>query len=340
MKAPYFVDWGITNVCDLKCIYCGFKFKKKSVSTDTAIRIVKEIADLNPKWLIIEGGEPFLRLDFMQILQNLAEYRIDTNVLTSGMFLDEKNIANIRKIGAKLMLSFDGGTKSTYESIKRGASFDKAVDAIKKCIAHDILESVNYTLLKANYLEIPVFLKLMADLEVPKVIFIPLKPPSNIYREQALSAAEYENAIKLVCEHTTDKYDIFFDEPFFYAMLDLLGKDMIQRTQSRIYAPEDGCIFGKYMFIRHDGSVRPCMFSPIEHGDVHNQSIVQIWNDMMDDDLIKKIHKPVRTGFCENCAYLKVCKGCRVRSFFYTNNWFGSDPACPVHTKKSDVKCE
>ncbi|MFC1979889.1 hypothetical protein ACFLVS_03385 [Chloroflexota bacterium] len=58
IQSPHLVDWAITDKCDLDCRHCR-GFSGKEISTDRARKLIDEIAELEPGWVIVEGESRF-----------------------------------------------------------------------------------------------------------------------------------------------------------------------------------------------------------------------------------------------------------------------------------------
>jgi len=54
-QPPYLVDREITAKCNLRCRHCR-GFPEGELSTERAKKLKAEIAELEPSWVIIEGG--------------------------------------------------------------------------------------------------------------------------------------------------------------------------------------------------------------------------------------------------------------------------------------------
>ena len=231
------------------------------------------------------------------------------------------------------MISIDGATKETYESIRRGAKFEKVVEMAKKAVDAGLLEAINFTLMKDNYREIPGIMTLAASIGLKRVTFIGLKSCES-YENKLLSAQEYAEAIKLACDGAVKTgVEFYFDEPFFWPVV----KEQKLRVRpptanTGILSQEtNACICGEYLFIEPNGDVKPCSFAPMVLGNVKVKSLVTIWQENMASPLMGKIRShTTRTGYCKTCKYLVDCKGCRSRTFVLTGDWFASDPVCPI----------
>ena len=329
---PHFVDWAITGKCNLSCRHCR-GVPEGELSTERAISLITEIAELKPGWVFVEGGEPFLREDLFDLLALMQQKQLKVHLSTNGTLLTPRILTALKQLGVRVMISIDGTTKATYESIRDGASFEKVVEQARNCAQEGILEAIDFTLLKRNYTEIPAIFELAASVGAPKITLIGLKPCRD-YSEELLSPQEYREAVKLACQAAQETgIEFFFDEPFFWATVKELGLTAHLPVASAgiVISSTSACALGEYLFIESNGEVRPCSFAPLVLGNVNEKSLGEIWHEMLVSPLLRQIKDPhTRTGYCLNCQYLADCKGCRSRTFDLTGDWFTSDPVCPL----------
>ena len=332
---PYFVDWAITTKCNLSCRHCR-GFPEGELSTERAKKLIAEIAELKPNWLIVEGGEPLLREDLFELLGLMQQRQLEVHLITNGMLLTPEIVATLKQLGVRVMISIDGATQATYETIRNGASFERVVQSARYCVKQGLLEAINTVILKTNYTEIPGIFKLAASIGASMVTFIGLKPCQN-YTEELLSPEEYGEAIELACRAAQETgVQFFFDEPFFWATVRERGLfAQMPTTGDGILVPSTtACIIGEYLFIETNGEVRPCSFARLTLGNVNEKPLGEIWHEVLSSPLLRQIKdSKTRTGHCQSCPYLEDCKGCRARTFVLTGDWFASDPVCPLSLK-------
>ena len=335
VQSPHLIDWAVTRKCNLSCRHCC-GMTARGLSTAEVKRRVAEIAELEPGWVIVEGGEPLLREDLFELLELMEQKQLDVHLITNGMLLTPEMLSTFKQLGVKMMVSIDGATAGTFEGIRTGASFETVVQSARDCAREGLLEAINTTISRTNYAEIPGILELAGSIGVEKVTFIGLKPCQD-YSAQFLPPQEYGAAIELVCQAAAQTgLDFFFDEPFFWAMVRERGLVAPRPAMSSgiLVASTTACIIGEYVFIEPNGEVKPCSFAPLILGNVKEKSLGQIWHEALSSPFLRQLKDPKsRTGYCRSCKYLEDCKGCRSRSFALTGDWFSSDPACPLSIK-------
>ena len=332
---PHLIDWAITPRCNLTCSHCR-GMATGELSGDRARALVAEIAALKPGWLIVEGGEPLLRHDLFELLDLMRRRSLDVHLITNGLLLEDRTVAVLKGLGIKVMISIDGAQPATYQSIRQGSSFEMALEKVRACVRAGLLESINFTVLKSNYAEIPGIFRLAASLGVPKITFIGFKPCRG-YGEEILTPEECGEAIRLACRgaHETG-LEFFFDEPFFWAAVKEWGLPVGKSAHGAgiVATATTACIFGEYLFIGTDGEVKPCSFAPMAVGNVNDTSLEEIWNGVQTSSFFKKARDALnRDGHCRECRFLEECKGCRSRSFMLTGDWFAADPCCPLRAR-------
>lgn len=339
---PHIVDWAITPKCNLSCRHCR-GMAQGEVSTARARDLVEEIAALTPNWVIVEGGEPLLRNDLFELLDLMQQKQLNTYLITNGMLLTPGLITTLVSLGIKVMLSIDGANAATYETIRGGASFEKAIEQARNCVREGLLEALNFTVMKANYTEIPGIFEIAKSIGVKQITLIGFKPCHG-YHDEVLTPSEYLEAIRLACAAAQRTgVGLFFDEPFFWAIVKNRGftAEMPALHSGILTSSTTACIFGEYLFIEPNGDVKPCSFAPMVMGNVNDKRLDVIWHDMLDSPFLQQIKEPKnRTGQCGDCHYVTDCKGCRSRTFLLTGDWFASDPCCPLSLRPSGINQE
>jgi radical SAM protein with 4Fe4S-binding SPASM domain len=92
-----------------------------------------------------------------------------------------------------------------------------------------------------------------------------------------------------------------------------------------------GCLAGTgYCCILPNGEVHPCPYLPIKVGNVRDEKFSSIWDN---SDVFLKLRSLKYSGSCATCANNSSCGGCRARAFYYSGDYMGEDPDCPLLKK-------
>ena len=148
---PYF-RISITDVCNFKCGYClpnGYQKsenKKEFLSLEEIKRIGKAISELGVCKIRLTGGEPTVRKDFVEIIENLKSLPgINKVVFTTNGY----NLKNIAKsvVNAKINginISIDSLDREKFKFI---TGKDKLEDIL---IGLKVLQDLNFKNIKVN----------------------------------------------------------------------------------------------------------------------------------------------------------------------------------------------
>ena len=93
-----------------------------------------------------------------------------------------------------------------------------------------------------------------------------------------------------------------------------------------------GCGAGRlYCSLSPKGDVHPCVFLPINVGNIKNKKFKEIWLNSKFFTLLRDRTK--LKGACSTCDFRDICGGCRARAKAYNGDILASDPGC-ILTKK------
>jgi radical SAM protein with 4Fe4S-binding SPASM domain len=337
MSRPIYIDWVITNKCNLHCKHC-VGMEEGELTHDEAMKVTGDIIKLSPQWVILEGGEPLMRPDMYEIGRMLRKAGIDTYPITNGNAFTDESLEELVTFSPKILFSIDGATAEIYEYTKTGAKFDLVKEWMNKCAERGIFHGITVVLSKLNIDQIEDLIRLTEGLGGKRIIFLPLKPfgedktSVEYYKKNALSPEEQEEAILKAYQCETS-LDMFYDEPFLWNIAAKHGISL-NTSDSGITIPEvQGCASAYSLYIQSNGDVRPCMFASerLTFGNAAKEPLEEVWNRMQNSDIITKwVSREQRTGACGECDHFDTCRGCLARTTRLTGDPLKSDPCCPI----------
>lgn len=139
ISAPMRLYYHITFGCNLACEHCMFGNKKggkDELSTAEAMEVVRQLEDLGCPELRITGGEPTIRPDLFEVVQDAAGRGINVVVNTNGVFGDDIRESLLQSGVDGLVISIDGD-RETHDRIRREGSFDITMDTIRYIAEHN-----------------------------------------------------------------------------------------------------------------------------------------------------------------------------------------------------------
>ncbi|MEK7720970.1 MAG: radical SAM protein, partial [Elusimicrobiota bacterium] len=191
---PLKLEIPLTDKCNLSCIMCLQRTHGKHEITG---RTCREIGALIPyletiNWI---GGEACLSPYFESLFDEAARYpRLRHNIITNGLFIDERWAEKLAKTRTCVCVSVDGFTAETYEYVRRGARFDDLVGALTRLQKYFPAYPVsgmprlilNFVLMKRNCKDLEHLVDFARRFGIKTVQINPLNPfqPDSEYREQ------------------------------------------------------------------------------------------------------------------------------------------------------------
>ena len=166
VRAPLFCGHKLTYNCNLRCKMCPFwkRFNRDS-STEMEKAILRQIYDSGVCGIALEGGEPLLRNDLVEILAFSRSLPLHTSLVTNGTLLESRIDEIASYINGVVYVSLDGMEK-THDTI-RGVNgcFRKAIRGIIAS-RERVPVTVNTTIMGENLHEIEDMVKLAKELDV------------------------------------------------------------------------------------------------------------------------------------------------------------------------------
>ncbi len=154
LVAPVNVTWEMTYTCNLACIHClsdsGTR-RRDELSTEECRRIIDQLADMRVFQLNIGGGEPFMRPDFLDLMDYAHDKGIVTCISTNGTLIDREIARRLDHPLVYIQVSLDGATPESNDPIRGKGSFDKVMHALECLRERDIEVSINTVLTRLSF---------------------------------------------------------------------------------------------------------------------------------------------------------------------------------------------
>lgn len=158
---PLHLDIESTNTCNLKCPMCGRNWMKEKlghIDWNLFVKIIDEASKYRlPSIKLNYRGEPLLNPDIARMVKYAKQKGIlEVQFNTNGVLLDKKKTEQL--IDARLdriIFSFDGATKKTYEKIRKGSNYDIVVKNIKNLVKIRDKKNMKRPLVRVQMVKMP-----------------------------------------------------------------------------------------------------------------------------------------------------------------------------------------
>jgi len=301
------------------------------VKYDDAKKIIKNISELNLKWVFISGGEPLLYKDLKKLVLEIKDHGIEVWLCTNGVLLSKRD--DILNIIDHVSIGLESVDPKVFRAI-RGTDFNIIVDAMNICKNYGINLSVDFTLLKQNISEIDNVIDFLVEKDVDRIYirrFVPLGR-GKINRE--LLDIDKQQVLN-VFKHVIEKYSIegpasnkvYSIDPMFIPLLHIYGYADKKKEYEKYFR---GCpvtvnrwtsIYLKYAY--------PCplLARKFAKFDIANTTSDGIINYINNNPFLNRENY---NSDCVSCHYYKTCGGCRAHAYAVSGNVFDIDPLCPL----------
>lgn len=151
-----YVRIAVTDRCNLRCFYCmpaegiPYEPKKHLLSYEEITRLLQVLGGLGFRKVRFTGGEPFLRKDFIQLLENTVGLGCyDSIHITSNGTLLQKHIPKLKELGVtKINLSIDTLDRERFKKITRRDDYEKVLQTFHLLLQHGFKVKLNAVIMK------------------------------------------------------------------------------------------------------------------------------------------------------------------------------------------------
>lgn len=276
-RKPLIVFIGLTNKCNLNCIYCFgdyYKRKSKDLSTGQWTKIIDELIKSGTRYIILQGGEPLIRKDLGHLIGHIKRQKIMCSLVTNGTLIKER-IDHVKELKYLdyVCISLDGDEKSN--DLNRGCgSYKKILEGVKLMKKINVPIRVNATLTKNNANQVEYLLRLSRELGfMLNVCFLYSSVFGKSTKDLTLNDSEVVNVLKTLIKGKKEGYPVLYSNsvleyalrwPVSYQKTYLAEKEEMPEGFKPIK-----CCWGDFVGVLDgDGMLYPCIpinnkFSPL-----------------------------------------------------------------------------
>jgi len=317
---PMYAVWETTLRCDLACRHCGSRAgvaRHNELTTAECLDVVRQLAELGTKEVVVIGGEAYLRDDWLDIIREINKFGMMSNMTTGARGITRE----LAKAGAQagirnVSVSIDGD-EATHDRL-RGVkgSYKAAVDALGFLREAGIRVGVNSQI---NRLSLPYLPHILEQMIADKVV-------------------GWQIQLTVAMGRAADEPDILLQPYDLLELFPLLGELEAKARKHNIYVSAGNNIgyFGPYedqlrgrslkghhmscgagrgtIGIEADGTIKGCPSLTTKSwagGNVRQHSIKEIWERSLPLRYTRDRTVEDLWGYCRTCYYADECRaGC------------------------------
>ncbi|QMS87911.1 nif11-class peptide radical SAM maturase 3 [Nostoc edaphicum CCNP1411] len=113
--------WEITLKCNLACSHCGSRAgheRTKELSTEEALDLVKQMAEVGIKEVTLIGGEAFLRPDWLDIAKAINDAGMLCGMTTGGYGISLETAKKMKEAGIRTVSVSIDGLEATHDRLR------------------------------------------------------------------------------------------------------------------------------------------------------------------------------------------------------------------------------
>jgi pyrroloquinoline quinone biosynthesis protein E len=326
VSPPLWLLAELTYRCPLQCPYCSNPLEiakyTNEISTEDWVRVMQQARKMGATQMGFSGGEPLVRQDLEELIQEARHLGYYTNLITSGVGMDEARVKRFKDAGLDhIQISFQASNEELNNFLGGTKSFQHKYEMARIVKKYEYPMVLNIVIHRKNIEQMRDILDMTVELNADYVelastqyygwshINVDQLLPT---REQLIKAEkiamEYQEKLKGKCK-------IIYVIPDYY------------ENRPKPCMNGWGAIF---LTIAPDGTALPCHEAgqlPIEFPNVKDYSIEELWNDSPGFNHFR--------GFdwmkepCRSCPEKeKDFGGCRCQAFMMTGDAANADPVC------------
>jgi pyrroloquinoline quinone biosynthesis protein E len=323
----------LTHRCPLHCVYCSnpveLEARGLELSTQVWSRVLREAADTGVLQVDLTGGEPLARPDLAELIQAARAAGLYVNLITSGLPLDERRLAELVDAGLDhLQLSFQGVREAGANEIAGTLALERKLQVLKWVRQHRIGLTLNFVIHRQNLDQL----------------------------EEMIAFGEASGAGRLEFAHVQYYGWAFANRQWLLPTRDQVDRSiqLLQHAEARLrgkvrleYVVPDyyakypkACMGGwgrKLMLITPSGEVLPCHAAQIIPGlrfaNVKNQPLREIWDA---SEAFQKFRgQDWMQEPCRNCDRREIdFGGCRCQALLLIGDAAATDPVCTLTPRR------
>lgn len=305
--SPRSIQIECTTRCNLKCTFCEISYWTETPADLEFENIQQMVAHLPKlKRVDLTGiGEALVNQNFFAIVKFLKAKGIYVTLNDNFTLMSEQTARKIIELGIdQIFLSLDGATADTYESIRRGAKFERVIANVKRLIelkretGSKLPEvKINTVVCNSNYQELPAIVEIAHEVGIGMVQFV------NI--------VTFDDTSNMGTSELREEVRQKFDEAL--ARAQELG--ILVKVELFDKLPVQECDFPwTRNFVTYDGYVHPCCYTT-QNGDRTAQNSRSLGNLIRDSyadiwqgeylELRQKMAQGILPYQCASCPKFK-----------------------------------
>lgn len=340
-RIPVSGAFELTSRCNFQCKMCyvcqpasSKNIIRKERTASEWIRLAEEIRDAGALFLILTGGEVFLRPDFKEIYERISQMGYNVQLYTNASLVTPEIARWLGKIPpSRVSVTLYGASEETYErlcGVKSG--FKKTLRGIELLRAEGISVEVKTTIVQGNIKDFDRIAAIVEDMGVKFGVVDYISPRregtnSNPVGER-LSSQEQYGFNQYFSEYVNRRMEQRSSDRLIRRNRDDFDVGEMLQSKQEQNRPEGNsedpftCMAGKSGFwVNWEGKLLPCGLMSQPAADPFENGFLPAW------EKLKELCSTLRYGSeCASCTIKDDCERCPGRLMTETGRCDRSAP--------------
>lgn len=341
-KRTSYAVWEITLKCNLACGHCGSRAgdeRDNELSTEEALDLVRQMAEVGINEVSLIGGEAFLRKDWLTIARAITQAGMTATMTTGGYGINALTAHRMKEAGIERVSVSIDGLEETHDLLRgKKGSWQRALETIRHLSQAGLIVGCNTQINRRSAPEFPLIYETI----------------------RAAGARAWQIQLTVPMGNAADNWSILLQPAELLDLYPMLARvarqglsdglmvqagnnigyygpyERLLRGQGRAYGFFQGCQAGLYALgIEANGAIKGCPSLPTAAytgGNIRERSLRDIVQNAPELTFNLGADSPQGTshmwGFCGTCEYKRVCRGgCTWTAHVFFNRR-GNNPYC------------
>lgn len=286
----------VCHECNENCVHCCLDQHSKMGLTSVQYgELFDQMVQAGTFYVILTGGEPFIRLDFMEIVESARKRRLSTTIFTNATLITSGQIGRMKDLYVdEVHVSVYSADSIIHDSITRlPGSFNKSIATIREMREAGLTVRIKCPLMNMTADGVDRIKALAADLG------------TDIQYTLAITARNDGNCDTHRCRLTQEQLHRLVQDPDIVTQ----GTVPVRFRENLDSIPCETAFNGGA--IDPDGNVRVCNQWQDVGGNILERPLLEIWRNSPEFIRLREIRLRdlTKCGSCELFQYCTRCPG-------------------------------
>ena len=313
----------LTLRCNERCLHCGSScgdVPSEELTTDQYRDIIQQVYEDfgNHGWMFcVTGGEPLLRKDFFEIMEEINKRDMNWGMTSNGTLITEEVARDLKRVGMKTISVSLDGLKDTHDAFRRTpGGWDKGMQGIENLLKVGGFQAVQITTVVThqNIGELDALYEIFKDMDIDSWRIINMDPIGRAkeHPELLLTKEDYVTLFEYI------RNKRIAGEPVTYGCSHYLGMEYEREVRDWYYLCTAGINTASIMV---NGDITACL--DIERrpefiqGNILKERFKDVWENKFQifrKNLCEENEK------CRTCSEARFCHGDAYHTWNFDEN--------------------